>query len=113
MEVMTEDNKRIEEQLYEQLRWSCEESRKIDYNPGFFWKMLNERGPVLTCKKLLEGGPDSLPDGFVTLLMKKRLDLSMEVIVLEPIFASLFDRTELATARKRLENAGYRITSPA
>ena len=108
---MPDVNERLEQQLYERLRWSYDECLKIGYPAHYFWRMLNERGPQLTCKKLLEGGPDSLPDGFVTLLMKKRLDLSLEVIVLEPQFTPLFTETELATARKRLENAGYPVVS--
>lgn len=39
--------------------------------------------------------------------MRKRLDLTVEALVLQPKWATLFSEHELQTARKRLAEYGY------
>jgi len=47
--------------------------------------------------------------GFTRLWEMGRLELSIEAIVLQPEFQSLYSDEELAVARERLANKGYEI----
>src|SRR5260221_459846 len=66
--------------------------------------MVTENGGVETAHLLLAKDPT---DGFTKLWEKKRLDLSVEALILKPQFASLFDEVERENARKRLADYGY------
>ncbi|GAB3214053.1 hypothetical protein GCM10027294_51110 [Marinactinospora endophytica] len=76
------------------------------YTPGYFLSMLADLGPLEAARKLLNA--PAVSDGFAALWERGRLDLTVEALVLEPRFASLFDERERETARKRLEQFGYR-----
>jgi hypothetical protein len=52
---------------------------------------------------------DEPSDGFTTLWMCGRLDLSVEAVVLKPEFVPLFTDTEREIARNRLAEYGYRL----
>jgi hypothetical protein len=46
-------------------------------------------------------------DGFERLKAEKRLDLSMEALVLDPRYSTLFTAEEIVIARARLVEAGF------
>ena len=77
---------------------------ELDYRPIRFLQMVEELGGVATAKELLAA---PVQEGFTTLWEHGRLDLSMEALVLQPQWSSLFTESELAEARRRLSDAGY------
>lgn len=76
----------------------------IGYRPSTFRRMLAEHGGVETARRLIRGAATS---GFETLWERRRLDLSVEALMLKPAWHSLFRPEELAMARKRLRDVGY------
>lgn len=79
--------------------------KECKYNPSFFIHMLDENGGVETAKKLLRA--KKISDGFEKLWELKRLDLTVEAIVLNQKWNSLFTKEELGIARTRLKQFGY------
>ena len=81
---------------YERAKSEC------GYNATRFKKMLEEKGGVETAKTLLKA--PAVSDGFVELYMRKRLELTVEALILDnPQFWSLFTEKELDTARRWLK----------
>lgn len=76
----------------------------IGYRPTTFRRMLDDHGGVETARRLILGEATS---GFVTLWEKKRLDLSVEALVLQKQWRGLFRPEERARARRRLKELGY------
>jgi len=77
---------------------------ECDYRPSYFLQMLGDRGALATAHALLSGQPS---DGFVKLWQLRRLDLTVEALVIREDWGSLFNDAELATARRRLKDAGF------
>jgi hypothetical protein len=76
------------------------------YNATIFLQMLNERGGLTTAKYLVNSPKESV--GYTALYLKKRLDLTVEALIVEHgKWHSLFTREELEKARARLEKFGY------
>lgn len=71
------------------------------YNATYFLKMLEDRGGLATAKYLIT--TDSPSEGFTTLWLCKRLDLTVEAVALDPLYSSLFTEEELRLAKERLE----------
>jgi len=92
-----------EESFNARLRAAIEMCRELGYHPNRFVQMLDSIGAVATATKLVASG--DLHDGFRELVGRSRADLTMESIMLEPEFASLFTRAQLAAARWRLDQA--------
>jgi len=79
---------------------------ELDYRPTRFLQMVDELGGIAAAKELLAA---PVQEGFTTLWEHGRLDLSMEALVLQPQWHGLFTPSELAEARRRLDEAGYRV----
>jgi hypothetical protein len=94
------ERRRLEAQLLEQLRQDCDESESIGYRPKMFRQMLAESGPVGACRRVIMSV--KIPDGFLALLEKDRLELTAEATVLRGPWRALFSPEELDRARKRL-----------
>ena len=91
-----------EQELTIRFRDSISQSRSFGYDPSVFEKMLNEHGAIGTVKRLIKASdPQS---GFRRLVNEGRVDLTMEKIMREEQFASLFNKDELEWALYRLEN---------
>ena len=104
------DNDQLAADFQKALLVSCETSvRECKYNLTYFRQMVIEQGGVQAAKKLVRAPKPS--DGLTTLWMKKRLDLSMEAIMLHPRWRPLFTEQELAMARNWLEKFGYSVPS--
>ena len=82
----------------------------LGYRAPYFLRMVQERGGLGAAKHLLSG-PDP-QSGFTRLWELRRLDLSMEALVLEERWSGLFTEDECRTARARLEAYGYAARSP-
>jgi hypothetical protein len=81
-----------------------EEARKEGYTPSYFLKMLSEHGGVETARRLVNSVSPS--EGFTRLWIMKRLDLSVEALILQPEWQTLFLDEEREQARKRLKDYG-------
>lgn len=99
------DLQAIKNQFHEAMVNLYKEAAKIGYRASQFIHMINENGGVETAHLLLAKDPT---EGFTKLWEKKRLDLSVEALVLKPQFASLFDDMERENARRRLAEYGYK-----
>lgn len=81
--------------------------KECHYRPTYFLRMLAEHGGLATAKILL--AKQHVSEGFTKLAELGRLDLSMESLVLENKWRSLFTDRELAIARNRLKVSGQRV----
>jgi hypothetical protein len=82
--------------------------RKADRELGIKFKNFLDKivtlGALNAAKHFLS---DSLQSGFTTLWERRRLDLTMEALVIRPEWAHLFTERELDEARKRLRDHGW------
>jgi hypothetical protein len=76
------------------------------YPAAYFLGMLAEHGGLETARRLLAA--TTISDGFTALWERKRLDLTVEALVLRLEFQGLFTDQELEIARRRLEQFGYK-----
>lgn len=79
--------------------------KELNYNAGDFRRMINAGGGYKTAITLLSA--KNLSEGFEKLWEKKRLDLSLEALVLDPKWSKYFSPDLLEIASKRLKDAGY------
>jgi hypothetical protein len=75
------------------------------YNATRFLQMVSNDGGLKTAQKLLATSEPS--DGFTVLWENGRLDLTVENLVLNPIYQELFSSEEISKAKTRLEEYGY------
>lgn len=99
----------LESQLEDAMNEICRESRRLGYIPTRFLQMLSDQGALVTARQLLAS--DRYHDGFERLWRLRRLDLSLECIVLKPVFRPLFTEKELNVARRRLDDLGFNPTN--
>jgi hypothetical protein len=78
---------------------------KIGYKPNIFMSMRIKYGTVEAIKRLVHS--DEVSSGFNNLWEKKRLDLSMENIIQETDWATLFSDEDRLLAKKRLEKYNF------
>ena len=91
----------LETDFEQRLRDSIRESIALGYNPIRFTDMLETYGGVSVAKRLVTSG--ELQDGIKKIVAMGHPELSMESIMLESQFATLFTQGELAAARWRLD----------
>jgi hypothetical protein len=85
--------------VYQRARTEC------DYNAVRFLQMLHEHRGLETARILLRASKVS--EGYVALWERKRLDLTVEAVILAPEWNALFSDDDRAIARKRLADYGY------
>lgn len=88
-------------EIYEKAKKEC------NYHATRFFQMFDEYGGLETAKMLLRD--PEIQEGFTNLYELKRLDLTVEAIVIDPKWKELFDPEEIEIARRRLEELGYSI----
>lgn len=98
----------LEEQFKEALYKICDEARQINYRPAQFEQMLHDWGAVATAQRLLGSEPTQY--GLDRLWKLRRLDISLECVVLQPEFQPLFTEKQLDVARRRLSERGFNPT---
>lgn len=79
--------------------------RECNYRATRFLQMVTDQGGVQAAKALLHA--EGYSEGLTALWEHKRLDLSMEALVLQEPWSALFTEEELSVARKRLRDLGY------
>lgn len=95
--------------LRDDLLASIEACRRLKYNPGYFARMIAERGAVGAARSLL-AAPE-VSQGFTRLYLlqaehgPKVMEHCVEAIVLKPQHRGLFTPTELDVALQRLKQA--------
>jgi hypothetical protein len=75
------------------------------YNATRYLQMLEEHRGLRTAQILLHA--PHVSDGYTALWERKRLDLTVEALVLQAKWNPLFSDQERGIARKRLEEYGY------
>jgi hypothetical protein len=75
------------------------------YKATRFHQMLCEHGGIETAQLLLNS--NHISEGYTALWERKRLDLTVEALILEPHWHELFTDEEREIARKRLKEYGY------
>jgi hypothetical protein len=81
------------------------------YNASRFLSMVTEQGGYEAARTLLHAS--NVSDGYTALWERKRLDLTVEAIILRPEWQDLFSELERDIARRRLEEYGYIPTDGA
>lgn len=104
---MAENNSHyLEDQFHQDMVGIYETAkRELHYNASYFIQMVAEQGGVRAARKLLHTTQPSA--GFSVLWEHRRLDLSVEALVLRPDYAELFTVEEREVARTRLVEYGY------
>ena len=80
--------------------------KEAKYNATRFLQMLHDHGGLETAQLLLHS--PTVSDGYTALFLRNRLDLTVEVLVLQPDWHSLFTDEERAIAQKRLDEYGFK-----
>ena len=86
-------------QIYDQAKNEC------GYTATRFLQMVNADGGLNAARKLL--ATSAYSEGLTRLWEEKRLDISLEVTVLEQPWSELFTEQELSIARKKLHELGW------
>lgn len=102
--MMTDLEKRFEQDMLDIYTTA---KKECGYNATRFLQMIGAKGGLVAAKQLIskEGGTE----GFTTLWMCHRLDLSVEAHVLKPEYRDLFTDEDRKMCRDRLEQFGYKI----
>lgn len=75
------------------------------YRATRFLQMVEQHGGVSAAKQLLHSS--GYPEGLTKLWELRRLDLSMEALVLKDPWRTLFTEEDLRIARKRLKDLNF------
>lgn len=78
---------------------------QCNYRPTRFLQMLNEKGALITAKELIN--KSNVTEGFTRLWECKRLDLSLENLILKDKYKELFTDNERQLCLDRLKEYGY------
>lgn len=95
----------LEQKLEEELRAKMLLAKKeCGYNPTRFNQMLARHGGVETAKRLIANVQRTghVSEGYATLILCGRLDLSMEDSVCKPEYQSLFSDDEISYCKEVL-----------
>lgn len=95
----------LESEFTKALEGTIEAAKACGYVPTYFIQMLREYGGVETAKRLLANSEAQA--GLFKLWELGLLHESMEAVVLQDKFRSLFTEVELAEAHRRLKELGY------
>ncbi len=96
----------LEKQFHQQMLNIYQVAKaECGYNAMRFHQMVHERGGLAAAKALIASNQFS--DGLTKLWECQRLDISMENLVLQSPWNSLFTDAELAIANKRLSDLSY------
>lgn len=82
---------------------------KYGYNATRFLQMLDTEGGVDTAHILLQAS--NVSDGYTALWERGGLEITVEALVLNPRWRSLFTDEELRTARRRLRQYDFDVVA--
>lgn len=97
---------KLEVDFHKKLLNLCEQTKEAGYNPIRFLQMINKYGSIKAAKKILLN-ENNIQEGVVWLWEHRRLDLSVEKLVIEPQYDKLFTKEEKEKAKKRLKKLNY------
>ncbi len=80
------------------------------YNATRFLSMVVERGGLETARYLLHAA--TVSEGYTALWERKRLDLTVEAMILRPEWEALFSNVDRRIAVNRLREYGYSDSLP-
>jgi hypothetical protein len=80
-------------------------SEQCNYQATRFLQLVNNLGGINAARALLHSS--GLSEGFIALWERKRLDLTMEALILKSPWRDLFTQEKLEIARKRLQDLGF------
>jgi len=80
---------------------------EAEYIASRFLTMVTEQGGYEAARTLLHAS--SVSDGYTALWERKRLDLTVEAVILRPEWHDLFSEEERNIARERLTQYGYNV----
>src|SRR5436190_24360490 len=83
---------------------------EASYNATRFLSMVVERGGLETARYLLHAA--TVSEGYTALWERKRLDLTVEAMILRPEWQALFSDVERRIAVNRLREYGYSGSLP-
>ncbi len=95
----------LEREFHDAMLGVYEQAPELGYNATRFLQMVYELGGVQAAKRLLQ--KHDVQSGLAWLWEHGRLDISMEALVLQEPFGSLFSAADLAEAERRLRELGY------
>ena len=95
----------LEEQFHYAMIGIYENAKDHHYFATYFKRMLDEYQGVETAKRLL--AKKEIQEGLMKLWEMKMLNQSMEALVIQERFKSLFTDAEVVEARRRLEELVY------
>lgn len=75
------------------------------YNASRFLSMVTEQGGYEAARSLVHA--QNVSEGYTALWERKRLDLTVEAVILKPEWRDLFSEVERDIARRRLAEYGY------
>lgn len=104
---MHSDKYILEQKLFEDMKSIYIEAKKIGYTPSRFMEMLANEGGLKVAKNLINSQQPS--DGFNKLWELKRLDLTVEALILKSEYRKLFTDDELNIVKNRLIKYGYEL----
>ena len=84
-----------------------EAKSEAGYNATRFLNMVVENGGIATARYLLHAS--TVSEGYTALWERKRLDLTVEAMILAPKWRSLFTADEIGIAVHRLREYGYAV----
>ena len=97
--------KELEKQFYEACVELDKQCLRIGVNASYFRQMLIKYGASNTVNMLIHN--PGIQYGFTILWERKRLDLTVEALILKSPWDKLFSDEEKAIARQRLRDHGY------
>jgi len=95
----------LEEQFHHAMIGVYENARDHDYFANYFKRMIDQYSGLGAAKRLL--AKPGIQEGLMKLCELDCLGQSMEALVIQDRFRSLFTEAEIAEARRRLEELGY------
>ena len=105
-------SKNLEAQFHEAMLRIYEEEKAFrPHDASRFRQMIEKDGGLQAAKTILR--MSAVSQGFAELYLAKRLDLTVEAMILLPRWKSLFSDDECRIAIKRLRDYGYEGELPA
>lgn len=83
--------------------------KEANYRAARFHQMLCDHGGIETAQLLLHSS--NVSEGYTALWERKRLDLTVEALILQAEWHELFTDEERAKAKQRLMDYGYPLLS--
>jgi len=91
----------LEDEFHDAMVNIYKRALEAGYKATYFLQMVNKSGGVATAKQLINSEKVSV--GFTKLWELGKLDLTVEALVQDPKWKSLFTAEEIEKARKRLD----------